>query len=280
MQGKKHCVYQFIDNSNTPFYVGQTNNYHRRKTEHLCVLKKGKKGKTWPVYNKIRKLIKEEKYELKMEILKNDLNFSEANELEIKYIKEYKESGIKLCNLTAGGEGAPNCVRKKWTLKQRKKLSNSKKGKYIGEENPFFGKHHTDETKEKISKAHKGKQTGDQNPFYGKKHSNEVIKKMSDTAKKTFSGIPKTEEHKRKIANSHIGLRPSKESIEKNRLAQSNLYKITSPKNEEFIWSRGLIQLTLYIMDNYGTSITASSLGIAQKENRKSKGWRVEKIIN
>lgn len=39
-------VYYFLDNNNVPFYIGKTNNYHRRRTEHLGVLKKGKNGKT------------------------------------------------------------------------------------------------------------------------------------------------------------------------------------------------------------------------------------------
>jgi len=165
------CVYHFLDNNNIPFYIGKTNNFKRRKNEHLCVLKKGKNGKTWPVYNKIRKLIQEENYELKMEIIDEKLTNDEANNLEIKLIKEYRENGYKLYNLTAGGDGTVN-HKPVFTDEWRKKLSESKSGdKWTGNKNPFYGKRHSKETKEKISAIHKGKQTGKDNPFYGKKHN-------------------------------------------------------------------------------------------------------------
>src|SRR3989442_448070 len=41
--------------------------------------------------------------------------------------------------------------------KVRRKMSEVKKGKMIGSENPFFGKHHSEETRRKNSEAHKGK---------------------------------------------------------------------------------------------------------------------------
>lgn len=48
---------------------------------------------------------------------------------------------------------------KRHTEESRKKMSESRKGKYCGENSPMYGKHHTEETKEKISKNHafKGK---------------------------------------------------------------------------------------------------------------------------
>ena len=51
---------------------------------------------------------------------------------------------------------------------------------FSGEKNPFYGKHHSDETKKKISKNRKGKCVGENHPFYGKKHSEEELKKMSE----------------------------------------------------------------------------------------------------
>lgn len=48
---------------------------------------------------------------------------------------------------------------------------------FSGEKNPFYGKHHSDETKKKISKNRKGKCAGENHPFYGKKHS-EVNEKI------------------------------------------------------------------------------------------------------
>ena len=46
------------------------------------------------------------------------------------------------------------------------------------ENNPMYGKHHSEETKAKIREAEKGKFDGEKNPFYGKKHTEETREKM------------------------------------------------------------------------------------------------------
>ena len=57
-----------------------------------------------------------------------------------------------------------------WTNKKhhsdetRKEMSNARKGKYTGENNPMYGKHHSDAAKKKISE----KISGANNPNYGK----------------------------------------------------------------------------------------------------------------
>ena len=45
---------------------------------------------------------------------------------------------------------------------QKKKLSESKKGKMVGEKHPLFGKHLSEETKKKMSNSHKGKQLSEE----------------------------------------------------------------------------------------------------------------------
>ena len=49
----------------------------------------------------------------------------------------------------------------------KKKISNSLKGKFAGEKNPFYGKKHSEETKDKIRKNTNTK--GKNNPMYGKR---------------------------------------------------------------------------------------------------------------
>ena len=43
----------------------------------------------------------------------------------------------------------------KLTEKSKQNISNAKKGKYLGSNNPFFGKKHTKESKDKIKENHK-----------------------------------------------------------------------------------------------------------------------------
>lgn len=63
---------------------------------------------------------------------------------------------------------------------------------------------------------------GSDNPIHGKNHSEETRKKMSENRKGKYKGIPKSEEHKRKIALSNTGKKHSEESINKMRSSHSN----------------------------------------------------------
>lgn len=51
--------------------------------------------------------------------------------------------------------------------------------KFSGENNPFYGKHHSEETKKKISNSMTGKFSGENHPFYGKHHNEESLQKIS-----------------------------------------------------------------------------------------------------
>lgn len=45
---------------------------------------------------------------------------------------------------------------------------------HSGKKNPFYGKHHTEESKAKMSASKVGTQCGEDNPFYGKHHTEET----------------------------------------------------------------------------------------------------------
>lgn len=53
-----------------------------------------------------------------------------------------------------------------------------------GEKNPFKGKHHTEEAKERNRQAHLGKYDGTKNPFYGKSHSDETKRILAERQRK------------------------------------------------------------------------------------------------
>lgn len=53
---------------------------------------------------------------------------------------------------------------------------------FKGESNPFYGRHHTEESRQKISDNHSDV-SGESNPFYGKTHSKESKLKISESRK-------------------------------------------------------------------------------------------------
>lgn len=78
-----------------------------------------------------------------------------------------------------------------------------------GEDNPMYGKTHTEEAKRKMSESHKGKNTGKDNPMYGRPwyegRSEEEIQRWKDNLSKAGKGRIMSEEHKKKIGEAHKG---------------------------------------------------------------------------
>lgn len=166
--------------------------HYTKDTNELFYIGKGKGARCNIKYD--RSKIWKEKIKahggFKVEILENNLTESAAYELEKIKIEEYRNNGINLVNITDGGSGPP-------ILK--------------GEDNPFFGKTHTQETRDRISRA----KSRENHQFFGKKHPKEVIEKMSLRKRgKKFS-----EEHKLKLSKSHKGNKPSDETRIKLSLA-------------------------------------------------------------
>jgi hypothetical protein len=110
------------------------------------------------------------------------------------------------------------------TSKQRfiEILSKSQEGKNncmygkIGEENPFYGQHHSGESKQKISKKLKEKWKNQKHPWIGRKHSEESKEKIRELKK----GLTHSEESKAKISESNKGKIVSEETKEKMRESQ------------------------------------------------------------
>ena len=85
------------------------------------------------------------------EILYENLTKEEAEQKEIELIKEYKTNQEEYgYNMTSGGKGAPNCTK---SIETREKLSKANKGK-----------RRTEETKKKISEAKRGMYLGGKSP--------------------------------------------------------------------------------------------------------------------
>lgn len=117
---------------------------------------------------------------------------------------------------------------------QTRNISEAKKGKLCGKNNPFHGKKHSKESKFKISIA-ASKRVGVKNSFYGRKHSKKFIEKLklrkgklhpcygikrqdvSERNKKLKGELNPTKrwEVRRKIAKSRIGKKLSEETKRK-----------------------------------------------------------------
>lgn len=93
------------------------------------------------------------------QLVSTNLSEKEALNFEILLIKKLKETGEKLANLTAGGEGTSGF---KFTIEQKEKLSKAKLGKpaselnRINSANARIGRKVSEETKLKLSKKNKG----------------------------------------------------------------------------------------------------------------------------
>ena len=139
-------------------------------------------------------------------ILYKYLTQQEAEEKEMELISYYKTSNKKYgYNLDNGGNSVgtlteetkeklrqANLGRKankkalenmriaQQKVRQYEKEHNIKRKMPKGEENHFFGKHHTEEAKQKIREKNSGKNSA----WWGRKHTSEEIQKISNSRKK------------------------------------------------------------------------------------------------
>ena len=94
------------------------------------------------------------------------------------YGKKHTEETIKIIKekrkLQKMSDEQKERLRNKWKGEEnpgknkseetKKKISDSRKGKFKGKDHPMFGKKHSEKTKEHWSKIRKGKNTGKNNP--------------------------------------------------------------------------------------------------------------------
>lgn len=172
---KTYCVYIHTNKINNKVYIGQT-----------CQKPENRWGDSGKKYNRNPKFWTAiQKYgwdNFKHEILESNLTLEEANIREQYWIKYYNsvEDGY---NIQSGGN---NYIM---SQEHKDKISKALTGRKLSEE-----------TKEKLSEIAK-QRTGEKNPFYGKHHSEESKLKMSESKK----GKSLTEEHKQKISNAIKG---------------------------------------------------------------------------
>jgi group I intron endonuclease len=137
MQDKEYLIYCHTSPSGKK-YIGQTNNYNRRCTQH----KNPNRKKLFAFHNAINKYGWDS---FKHEILKDNLTTDEANNLEEYFIKEYNTLAPNGYNLQTGGKNS------KPSIETRLKISNNCKQKGLPKElNHRYGSKHSEETKQKM----------------------------------------------------------------------------------------------------------------------------------
>ena len=128
-------------------------------------------------------------------------------------------------NCTEGGEGMPG---HKHSKESRAKMSKANSG----ENNPMYGKTHSESTLDKMSEVKKGKKFSEKHRHnlsqarIGKTHSKITLNKMSKTQKKIGNKPPSqkgkkfSEQHKRNMSKSHKGKTFSDEALRNMSEAQ------------------------------------------------------------
>lgn len=178
-------IYCYTNLINGKKYIGQTLREKDRISEHK---RKSCKGSNLYFHNALRRYGYENFiYEI---LYKRDyLNIEDASVdldlWEIYYINKFNSTNHNNGYNKMNGGGIF------FTTELQKKIVYG----ISGENNPFFGKHHTEEARKKMSIAHKGKPLFRTHPFKGKKLSEEHKRKIGETLK----GRIISEECKKKI---------------------------------------------------------------------------------
>ena len=190
---KTYSIYIHKNKINNKVYIGQTSQSPEKRWGNGSGYKTSTK-----FYNAIQKYGWDN---FEHTVLFNNLNADTANKIEEMLIKQYRSTEDDYgYNIKHGGSnhnhseetkrkiGEANKISQKgkqWTNSQKELMSNM----FSGENNPFYGKHHTEESLDKMSKNRLGKG--------GKKvrciNTGEVFDTMMDAARwcglKTSSSI-------------------------------------------------------------------------------------------
>lgn len=176
---EKICgIYKIENIINHMLYIGQSVDIQKRWMMHRRELNNGTHGnrhlqRAWNKYGQDAFIFS----------ILELCDEKDLNSLEIEYIAYYKANDEEYgYNLTIGGDGVRGWIP---TDEWREKL----KVVNAGENNPMFGKKHTEETKNKIRQKKVGDKNsmygkrGENSPSYGRKHTEAELEKMRNVNK-------------------------------------------------------------------------------------------------
>ena len=140
-------IYKWENEINGKVYIGQSINIYNRFLDY-------KKGRFNPHMKSAINKYGIDNFSI--EILEKDIDETNLNAYEQKWIDFYQsylpENGYNIAPIAGNTRG----VKKS---KAEREAMSKRASKRTGELNPFYGKHHNDETKKKISESLKGRKS-------------------------------------------------------------------------------------------------------------------------
>lgn len=155
-----YFIYKITNLVNGKIYIGKTDNIKKRWNAHKTAAINKIPGDYAYFHRAINKYGPDN---FKSEIVEEFTSEQRALEAETKYIALFDSMNRDIgYNRTEGGDGASGY---KFSEEDKQKMSAHKKVIFIGENNPFYGKTHTEETRTIISKLMKERQTNDKEKY-------------------------------------------------------------------------------------------------------------------
>lgn len=178
----------------------------------------GKDGKGYRIQPRMNEAIENIGWDnFDHEIVASGMIEEEAHNMEKELIEKYNATDAEHgYNMVKGGKGMLGYIMSE---ENRRKQSE----RVRGENHPFYGKHHSEETRRKLSESHKGQGLGKPLP----KETREKISRAKSGKNHHFYGKYLSDEHKRKLSeslngekNPRYGIRASEETRRKQSEAK------------------------------------------------------------
>lgn len=139
-------VYKITCLVNDKVYIGKADNIKKRWNDHKADARRKEPGRYFKIHRALNK------YGFDNFIVEEIASFDTVKEAlisETEFIKIFRSMEDEFgYNMTEGGDGAKGF---RFTEEQKSKMNQDKKEIFLGENNPFYGKNHIEETKDFLS---------------------------------------------------------------------------------------------------------------------------------